>query len=64
MNGLSLQGLADKIDNRITKQSLSKYELGQVIPDRDMIGILFEALGVRPDYFFSDQFLKNQLTYR
>ncbi|MFL0684980.1 MAG: helix-turn-helix domain-containing protein [Algoriphagus aquaeductus] len=58
MNGLSLQGLADKIENRITKQSLSKYELGQVIPDSEMIGILSEALGVRPDYFFSDQVLE------
>lgn len=58
MNGLSLQGLADKIDNRITKQSLSKYELGQVIPDSEMIGIISEALGVRPDYFFADQVLE------
>lgn len=58
MNGLSLQGLADKIENRITKQSVSKYELGQVIPDSEMIGILSEALGVRPDYFFSDQVLE------
>lgn len=51
MNGLSLQGLADRIENRITKQALSKYELGHVIPDSEMIGILSEALGVRPDYF-------------
>lgn len=58
MNGLSLQGLADKINNLITKQSLSKYELGQVIPDSEMIGILSEALGVRPDYFFSEQVLE------
>ncbi|WP_075350309.1 helix-turn-helix domain-containing protein [Algoriphagus marinus] len=58
MNGLSLQGLADKINNRITKQSLSKYELGQVIPDSEMIGILSEALVVSPDYFFSNQVLE------
>jgi Zn-dependent peptidase ImmA (M78 family) len=58
MNGLSLQGLADKINNRITKQSLSKYELGQVVPDSEMIGILSDALAVRPDYFFSDQVLE------
>src|SRR5690606_41234472 len=51
MNGLSLQGLADSIGNRVTKQALSKYEQGQVIPDSEMIGILAEALNVRPDYF-------------
>ncbi|WP_143961239.1 helix-turn-helix domain-containing protein [Litoribacter populi] len=54
MNGLSLQGLADRIDNRITKQALSKYEMGQVTPDSEMIGLLAEALGVRPDYFQTD----------
>jgi Zn-dependent peptidase ImmA (M78 family)/DNA-binding XRE family transcriptional regulator len=53
MNGMSLQDLADKIENRVTKQALSKYEQGQVIPDSEMIGILSEALGVRPDYFHS-----------
>lgn len=53
MNGLSLQGLADKIDNRVTKQSLSKYEQGQVVPDSTMIGILSDALQVRPDYFYT-----------
>lgn len=54
MNGLSLQGLADRIENRITKQALSKYEQGQVIPDSEMIGLLAEALHVRPDYFHAD----------
>jgi Zn-dependent peptidase ImmA (M78 family)/DNA-binding XRE family transcriptional regulator len=54
MNGLSLQGLADRIDNRVTKQALSKYEQGQVVPDSDMIGVLAEALQVRPDYFHTD----------
>ncbi|SIT17045.1 helix-turn-helix domain-containing protein [Belliella pelovolcani] len=51
MNGLSLQGLADRINNYVTKQALSKYEQGQVVPDSEMIGILAEALQVRPDYF-------------
>ncbi|WP_245189459.1 helix-turn-helix domain-containing protein [Lunatimonas salinarum] len=54
MNGLSLQGLSDRIENRITKQALSKYEQGQVIPDSEMIGILAEALKVRTDYFHTD----------
>lgn len=53
MNGLSLQDLADKIENCVTKQALSKYEQGHVIPDSEMIGVLSEALNVRPDYFHS-----------
>lgn len=54
MNGLSLQALADKIKNKVSKQALSKYELGKVIPDSEMIQTLSEALKVRPDYFYSD----------
>ncbi len=54
MNGLSLQDLADKIDNRVTKQALSKYEQGKITPDSEMIGILAEALKIRPDYFYTD----------
>ena len=54
MNGLSLQGLADRINNKVTKQAISKYEQGQVIPDSEMISLLSESLQVRPDYFYSD----------
>lgn len=58
MNGLSLQDLADKISNRVTKQALSKYEQGKINPDSEMIGILAEALEVRPDYFHTDTLLE------
>ncbi|MCX6253618.1 MAG: XRE family transcriptional regulator [Bacteroidia bacterium] len=51
MNGLSLQELSDKLENRITRQAIHKYENGEVIPDSEMLNFLCEALGVRPDYF-------------
>lgn len=54
MNGLSLQALADHIDNRVTKQALSKYEQGQMMPTGEIVNLLSEALQVRPDYFYSE----------
>jgi len=51
MNGLSLQALADKIGNRISRQALHKYEKGEAQPDSEMIGLLCDALDVRPDFF-------------
>lgn len=54
MNGFSLQDLADKLNNKISRQALHKYEKGAVIPDSDMLGLLCQAMGVRPDYFFRD----------
>ncbi|MGD1892997.1 MAG: helix-turn-helix domain-containing protein [Cyclobacteriaceae bacterium] len=54
MNGLSLQALADRMHNRITKQALSKYEQGQMMPSSEIVGLLSEALQVRPDYFYSE----------
>lgn len=51
MNGFSLQDLSDKLENRVTRQALHKYENGEVIPDSEMLNFLCIALSVRPDYF-------------
>ena len=51
MNGLSLQDLSDKLENRVSRQAIHKYENGEVYPDSEMLNFLCEALGVRPDYF-------------
>lgn len=52
LNGYSLQGLADALGNKVSKQAIHKYEKGEVIPDSEMLSMLSEALNVRPDYFF------------
>jgi Zn-dependent peptidase ImmA (M78 family)/DNA-binding XRE family transcriptional regulator len=52
MAGLSLQDLAGKLQNRVTRQALHKYEKGEFMPDSEMLGRLCDALGVRPDYFY------------
>jgi Zn-dependent peptidase ImmA (M78 family)/DNA-binding XRE family transcriptional regulator len=52
MAGLSLQELAAKLQDRVSRQALHKYETGKVVPDSEMLGLLAEALGVRPDFFF------------
>ncbi len=51
LNGFSLQDLADKLGNRVTRQALHKYEKGEVTPDSEMMGYLCEALNLRPDFF-------------
>lgn len=50
-NGLSLQELSDKLENKITKQGLHRYEQGEAMPNSEMLGILCDVLNVRPDYF-------------
>lgn len=57
MSGTSLQGLADKLKelgNSISKQGISKYEQGNSTPNSEMVGLLSNILGVRPDYFYND----------
>jgi len=54
LNGYSLQGLADALGNKVTKQALHKYEKGEVIPDSEKIALLSDVLHVRPDYFFRE----------
>lgn len=58
MNGLSLQDLADRLQGRITRQAIHKYEKGEVLPDSEMMGYLSEALGVRPDFFVRETFVE------
>lgn len=54
LNGLSLQDLAEKLNNKVSRQALHKYEKGEVIPDSEMIALLSDALGVVPEYFFRE----------
>ena len=53
MAGLSLQSLADKLGNVVTKQSLNKYEQGKMKPDSSLILSLANILNVSVDYFFA-----------
>ena len=52
MSGLSLQALADKIGESITKQAINKYEQGKAMPDSKKMIELAKALDVKLDYFF------------
>ena len=54
LKGFSLQDLSDKLNNKVSRQALHKYEKGLVIPDSNRIGLLAEALSVRPDFFFRE----------
>lgn len=54
MRGLSLQDLSDRLDNKISRQALHKYEKGDVVPDNVMVQELAGALDLKPDYFYRD----------
>lgn len=52
MNGFSLQDLSDKLETRLSKQALNKYESGQSLPDVAMLSNMSKALNIPQDYFF------------
>jgi Zn-dependent peptidase ImmA (M78 family)/DNA-binding XRE family transcriptional regulator len=54
MAGLSLQNLADKLGNVVTKQSLNKYEQGKMRPDSEMMIKLSNVLNVPVNYFYTE----------
>lgn len=54
LNGMSLQDLANSLDNKISRQSLHRYEKGEVVPEKEMIKLLSQTLNVEPDFFFKD----------
>lgn len=54
LKGMSLQDLADRLSNTISRQGLHKYETGNVNPDNEMLKKLSEVLDVPVDYFFKE----------
>ena len=51
MSGYSLQELADALENKVTKQSLNKYEMGLMNPSGEVLVAISSTLKVKPDYF-------------
>lgn len=48
--GLSLEDLSRRIDGRVTRQALSKYEQGKMSPSPRVLSELEEVLDLRPRY--------------
>ncbi len=58
--GLSLDNLAKEICKKkeISKNALSKYERGEMMPSSDILILLTQTLNVSLDFLFNDQVLK------
>jgi Zn-dependent peptidase ImmA (M78 family) len=52
MAGLSLQGLADLMENSISKQAINQFEQGKSKPESGTLQDMAKALNVSLDYFF------------
>ncbi len=61
MRGLSMEKLAQRMQNKITKQAIGKYEKGQAMPNSEHLVALAGALEVKLDYFFRPAQSKVQL---
>jgi Zn-dependent peptidase ImmA (M78 family)/DNA-binding XRE family transcriptional regulator len=52
MKGFSMDCLCDKIDSKVSKNAIAKYERGEMIPSSSVLIMLADALNVKVDYFF------------
>lgn len=52
MKSLSMEDLVSRMSNMVSKQAVSKYESGKMLPDSAVLIRLAEALDVKVDYFF------------
>lgn len=50
--GFSMEMLAEKLDYKISKQAIQKYESGKMMPESALLPLLAEKLNVRIDEFF------------
>jgi Zn-dependent peptidase ImmA (M78 family) len=53
--GLSLRGLSDAMENRVTAQAIGKYERGESMPSSGVLMALGKALGVSLSYLMDTQ---------
>ena len=61
--GLSQETLAEKVT--VTRQTISKWELGQSLPDLDFIAQLSDIFNVSSDYLIKDEMTEpNELPYK
>ena len=71
-SGLSLRGLENKIENRVTAQAIGKYERNESMPNSSVLIALADALDVSVDYLVGDpgivleavEFRKKKITSR
>lgn len=56
--GMSLQDLSDALANRVTKQAISKYEVGEMNPSSEVLLAIAKALGLKADYFLKRKTLE------
>jgi Zn-dependent peptidase ImmA (M78 family)/DNA-binding XRE family transcriptional regulator len=65
MAGLSMDTLVEKLDKRLSKPAISKYENGLMMPDSENLLLLAKALNVAPDFFFSNRVVElSELNFR
>ena len=57
MRGLSLQDLSDRLEKKISRQALHKYETGEVEPDNVMVQDIADALDLPDEYGGFDRVL-------
>ncbi len=65
MAGLSMDQLVEKADSAVSKNAISKYEKGEMLPDSSVLIKLANALSVKIDFFFrSNKIQLNSIEYR
>ena len=64
MRGLSMDDLVARMEGCVSKQAISKYETGKMLPASDTLLRLAEALRLPVDYFFREGIEMGPISFR
>lgn len=64
MRGYSMEDLSNRLDGLVSKQSISKYEQGRMMPNSQVLVGLSKALDLPIDYFFRPGIQVKPVTFR
>jgi len=63
--GMSLQELSNALENVVSKQALSKYEVGEMNPTSEVLLAISKTLNVKPDFFLKqNQLVLGEILFR
>lgn len=64
MKGLSMEELSHSIQGVVSKQAISKYENGQMMPSSQVLDAIAKSLNLPTDYFFRQGIQIEQISFR
>ncbi len=64
MCGMSMEDLSESMNGAVSKQAISKYEQGKMMPNSNVLILISKALQLPVEYFFREEVRIEKISFR